>query len=188
MGLFRRSPDTIKLIVEATDDQGSSIESPELVKAVQEAYEGINDEYLKSITDPRQKLDNMRDLAIIYVEEVNKADNLSGAKLTIHRIREGQLLNAMKRVAKKVKKLKWNVYYSDHFDPKRFRSAEKYMRIASIPEIIRYAFLALRRLDHFARIWKCTRTTMILLAHLWGDMVSISILLQKMMQQIWQND
>ncbi len=87
-----------------------------------------------------------------YNRQINFAVNVSNGILVKHQIRLGCVYNYQKRLLRKVSPdMDWIEWFNQKYGASNLRSAQDYMRLASTPNIIRYAVFGKERLIEILR-------------------------------------
>lgn len=138
-------PDAVKVYLKVSDDEGEVLGSKVLERRARnfcDQYAGLKDD----IKDPQKVIEEAVDLATRYTLQINMVESGLAGTITKYRIRQGMLFNIMKGLVKKTKGPKWIIWFHQNFDPREFRSVQDYMRLAGVPNIIRYAVFGKERL------------------------------------------
>ncbi len=87
-----------------------------------------------------------------YNRQINLATSISNGVLVKHQIRLGDIFLYQKRLLKKINPDKnWVEWFNETYTTSNLRSAQDYMRLASTPNIIRYAVFGKERLIEILR-------------------------------------
>lgn len=147
----------VRTYLNVSDDEGHLHGDLKLEKHVKKVCTEIGSLAVKDIKDPDALLDELKALSIIYVAHINEAENTSMGIIDKYRFRWGAILHQQKRIVTKVLKKKWLEWFRDNYDFSLLRSAQNYMKIASVPKAVNYAFLGSERiLEIIRRIGKPT--------------------------------
>lgn len=96
-------------------------------------------------------------LASDFNNKVHMRDAISSGIINKYRLMWGEVLIILKKAFnKKNPKGKWMNYYSENFTKSSLSTAEKYMKLANIPNVIRWSFLGLERLEKIYSVIKDT--------------------------------
>ena len=142
---IRKWPEAVKVYLKVSDDEGEVLGSKVLERRVRnfcDQYSGLKND----IKDPQKVIEEAVDLATRYTLQINMVESGLAGTITKYRIRQGMLFNIMKELVKKTKGPKWIEWFHQNFDPREFRSVQDYMRLAGVPNIIRYAVFGKERL------------------------------------------
>lgn len=153
LDLIKHSPSLVEVYLAVSDDKGElqgDISLEEEAKGFCERNKNVHEE---KIENPKLLLEQAKGLSTRYSSQINKAENVTGGKITKYRIREGMLHNIEKAIVRKMS-LNWIDWYKENHDAMSLRSAQDYMSLARIPNIIRYAFLGKERLLEILRAIK----------------------------------
>jgi hypothetical protein len=136
-----------------SDDEGHLHGDLKLEKHLKKRCAQIEALNLKDLKDPDALalLDELKALSIIYVARINEAENTSMGIIDKYRFRWGAILNHQKKIVTKVLKKKWLEWFRDNYDFSLLRSAQNYMKIASVPKAVNYAFLGSERILEIIR-------------------------------------
>jgi hypothetical protein len=146
------SPSLVEVYLGVSDDEGNLLENVELERQVI----GFIEQYLQTEVESNSLdsvLDELRNLYKRYSIKVNKTDSISTGVVTKYRIRQGMLLNIEKRLTKMNDK-GWIDHFVEIYGRKHLRTAQDYMSLAKIPNIIKYAVYGKERLMEIKRAIK----------------------------------
>jgi hypothetical protein len=136
--------------LEVSDDDGDLLGDKGLEAAVKSLFQGIKDGEFNGIEDPESVLRKIKPMVINYLQKVNRVENSTGGIITKYRIRLGVIFNFQKKLVKKLG-LNWLEWFDANYGRSNFRTVNDYMRLAKIPNIIRYAALGKERLLQIVR-------------------------------------
>jgi len=131
--------------VPTDDDEGEFLEDPEAVKALREFIDENKSKDVEALKDA-ELLKIGTEIASSFNKKISLKEALTLAALTKNSILYGMSLIILKDCIKATGQ-NWIYYYKNHFIPSTYSSAIKYMKLARIPNIIRYSFLGLERLE-----------------------------------------
>ena len=120
------------------------------VKSFYDRYKNIN---VQQVENPRQLLTESMELANKFSLKINTRGSITAGILTKYLIRLGMIFNIQKMLVRKSGK-KWEEWFNDNHSVMSLRSAQDYMKLAKVPNIIRYAFLGKERLIEISRVAK----------------------------------
>ena len=105
-----------------------------------------------SIDEAKEFMVKLVDLSSKYHRQINFATNMTSGILVKHQIRLGHLYLQQKRLLKKIDaNVNWMEWYAKTYGASSLRSAQDFMRLASTPNIIRYAVFGRDRLVEILR-------------------------------------
>ncbi len=133
-----------KISVPTDDDQGEFLEDAD---AITEIRKFIDDNKAKKEEELTEELLNKgTEIASNFNKKLSFKEALTLAVITKYYLLYGMALIILKDAVKETGQ-NWIFYYKKHFIPSTYSSAIKYMKLARVPDIIRYAFLGLERLE-----------------------------------------
>lgn len=150
---IKHSPSLVEVYLPVSDDEGGLLGDTELEKQIIGFIERYQQTEAESIDNLESVLNELRELHQIYSMKINRTDSISSGIVTKYRIRQGMLLNIEKRLTKMQDK-QWIDHFAKVYGRKYLRSAQDYMSLAKIPNIIRYAFYGKERLMEIKRAIK----------------------------------
>ena len=153
LDLIKHSPSLIDVYLAVSDDKGELQGDTGLEEEVKGFCERNENVHREKIENPKLLLEEAKELTNRYALQINKAESVTGGKITKYRIREGMLYNIEKAIVRKMGQ-NWIDWYVANHDAMSLRSAQDYMSLAKIPNVIRYAFLGKERLLEIARAVK----------------------------------
>ena len=141
-----KDPVAVSIIsVPTDDDEGGFLEDPEAVKALRKFIDENKSKAGEALKDA-ELLKIGTEIASSFNNKLSLKEALTLAALTKNSILYGMGLIILKNCVKATGQ-NWIYYYKNHFIPSTYSSAIKYMKLARIPDIIRYSFLGLERLE-----------------------------------------
>ena len=141
----------VRAYINVSDDDGHLLGNRELEKEVKKLCNDLSEMDLYMEEDPELWINRIKDVALRYVAAINFRENTSIGTFTKYRIRMGMLFNAQKILVKEKLRKNWIVWFAENYDKSLLRSAQDYMRIAEIPNVIRYAVFGKERLLQILR-------------------------------------
>jgi hypothetical protein len=153
LSLIRNNPSLISVYQVVSDDEGQLINDTGLENEIREFIEAYKDKRPDEIENIDDVLEQLRSLYQRYELRVNRAESISEGTLTKYRIRLGTLFEIEKKLLKATGK-EWVEYFAEKYGQKKLRSAQDYMALARIPNIIRYAVFGKERLIEIKRAIK----------------------------------
>lgn len=151
LDLIKHSSTLVDVYLKVSDDQGELLGDADLEKTVKDVCEQYKDMKEGDIKRPNERLREVKALSIRYATQVNKAESIVDGTITKYRIREGMLFNLQKKLAT-ASGYRWMRWFKQNYDPKHIRSVEDYMRLAKVPNIIRYSVFGKERLLQILRL------------------------------------
>jgi hypothetical protein len=136
----------VRAYQKVTDDDGDLLGDKKLEKEVIETCKELSAMDLEAVENPDALIQKVKGVIDRYQKSVNLSENTSVGIITKYRIRMGMLFNALKVLVRKKMGLLWTVWFKKNFGDSQFRSAEDYMRIAEVPNVIRHATFGKERL------------------------------------------
>ena len=136
-----------------SDDAGQFIGDTDLDEQLRgfiSEYKSKKSEEIENLDATLEELDSLYQR---YTSRINRLDAISEGVLTKYRIRVGMLLIIEKRLMKQ-SGTEWVAHFTDKYGKNRLRSAQDYMKLARIPNIIRYAVYGKERLLEIVRAIK----------------------------------
>ena len=143
----------VKAYLAVSDDQGEQLGDVDLEKKVKEFCELHQNVAKAKIDNPNQLLQETKDLLNEYSPAVNLSEAISKGTDTKYRIREGMLYSIEKDIVRKMGE-NWIDSFKLNHGATSLRSAQDYMALAKVPNIIRYAVLGKKRLMEIQRAVK----------------------------------
>ena len=143
--LMKDPVEVSKISVPTDDDEGEFLEETEAVKELREFIDENKSKEGDALKDP-DLLKTGTEVAANFNKKLSFKEAITLAVLTKYFILYGMALIILKDAVKETGQ-NWIYYYKQHFIPSTYSSAIKYMKLARIPDIIRYAFLGLERLE-----------------------------------------
>jgi hypothetical protein len=142
----------VRSYLNVSDDEGELLGDKKLEKEVIRLCDDLSGMDLDLEENPEFWLDKITLLVKSYSAKVSLTENTSIGIVTKYRIREGMLLNAQKVLVKNGLKKGWMEWFKETYGKRLLRSAEDYMRIAEVPNSIRYAVFGKERLLQIIRL------------------------------------
>jgi hypothetical protein len=150
LGLIKDSPSLVEVYLPVSDDAGEQLGDRELEKKVKEYCELYASKKMGAIDNPEDLLHELITLSITYSKKVNQSSAVTLGIDCKHRIRLGMLFNFQKMLVAEARE-DWTDWFSKHYKASYLRSAQDYMALARVPNVIRYAFLGKERLLEIKR-------------------------------------
>jgi hypothetical protein len=141
----------VKTYLNVSDDEGDFLGDPELEKLVKKTCADFNALNIENIEDPEALLQQVKALSITYSKGINVTESISIGTITKYRIRLGMLFNFQKALVKTGIDRNWIEWFAENYDKSLLRSIQDYMRIAEVPNSIRYAVFGKERLIQILR-------------------------------------
>jgi hypothetical protein len=141
----------VKTYLNVSDDEGYLLGDIELEEFVKKTCGELNALNIKKVENPEEFLQQIKSLSIRYSTGINGTENFSIGTITKYRIRLGMLFNFQKILVKKGLDRNWTEWFAENYDKSQFRSIQDYMRIAAIPNAIRYAVFGKERLNQILK-------------------------------------
>jgi hypothetical protein len=139
------SPALVDVYLAVSDDRGDLMSDNKLEENVISFINEFKDKELHEIDKPAVVISLLQSLHKNYCASLERAENITDGIQTKSGIRRGMLLNIEKKLLRKKGK-QWVVHYTETYDKKSLRSAQDYMALARIPNIIRYSVFRKERL------------------------------------------
>jgi uncharacterized protein YaaR (DUF327 family) len=139
-------PNWVKTYLNVSDDEGHLLGEIELEKTVKKTCAELNALNIKEVENPEELLQQIKSLSISYSTGINVAENISIGTVTKYRIRLGMLFNFQKTLVKEKLDRNWTVWFAENYAKSLLRSIQDYMRIAEVPNAIRFAVFGKERL------------------------------------------
>ena len=133
------------ICVALSEDNGELLNDTELETEVTSFIEEYQTKKLYDLEKPAVVLSKLRTLYKIYNAKISRAENINNGIATKYGIRKGMLLNIEKNLLRMAGK-QWIAHYIETYGQKSLRSAQDYMALARIPNIINYAVFGKERL------------------------------------------
>ena len=146
LDLIKNSPSLIRTYLAVSDDYGQLHKNVDFEKQIMELCEKYKNIRKENIENPHEILNEVKEKTNSYVSLINGAVSISIGVVTKYHIREGMLFNIEKAIVKKLRLQNWSDWFKENHPLISLRSAQDYMRIARIPNSIKFAFLTLDRL------------------------------------------
>ena len=149
---FKASPkETVEAYIKVSDDNGIILGDMDMEEKAQQYCQmlsgEISDEDAKDITTKG------KDFCLEYFTKINFADHSVNGIITKYRLRWGMMLLLQKKALKQMDRSnRWEVWFSENYPDEHKRSAQDYMRLAKIPNIIAFAVLGKDRLMALSRL------------------------------------
>jgi hypothetical protein len=134
-----------KISVPTDNDEGEFLEDTEGIKEVRKFIDENRDKEGDELNDA-ELLKSGTEVAANFNKKLSFKEAITIAVLTKYFLLYGMALIILKDAVKEIGQ-NWIYYYKTHFIPSTYSSAIKYMKLARIPDVIRYAFLGLERLE-----------------------------------------
>jgi hypothetical protein len=129
----------LKAYLRVSDDRGDFLGNKDLENEVILLCTKLASVDPAKETDLNGLIETVKETLVRYASTVNFSENISFGITTKYRIREGILLRHLKLLVTKGLKENWTEWFKKNFRPSLFRSAEDYMRIAAVPNALKYA-------------------------------------------------
>jgi hypothetical protein len=147
---IRKWPKAVKTYLQVSDDKGKVLGSKVLERKVKQFCDEYANTKAADIKDSAKIIEKAKDLATQYTLQINMVESGLSGTITKYRIRQGMVFNIMKDLVRKDSP-SWIKWFKDNFDGREFRSVQDYMRLAGIPNIIRFAVFGKERLLQIMR-------------------------------------
>lgn len=140
-----------RLYLPVSDDQGEKLGDVELERTVKEWCQYLDNTEDDHLENPEEILNQISHVCGRYINAVNLTDNIGKGIQAKYNIRLGKLMIEQKKLVKKANK-KWRDFFDENYSSKMsIRSAQVYMNLAKIPNIIRYAVFGQERLRNIVK-------------------------------------
>lgn len=136
------------------EDKGKVLGDRQLERRVIEFCDKYQNEKISKIKNRERVLKQAKDFAIQYSAKVAVADSNISGTITKYRIRQGGLFLIVKKLIKKVEKRSWRDWFAESYGKSELRSVQDYMKLARVPNVLRYAVFGRQRLLAIVRIFK----------------------------------
>jgi hypothetical protein len=133
-----------------SDDEGELLGDVILEGEIKHLFQSIKDRTFDRFDDPESLLRKIKPMVIDYLQKVNRVESSTSGIITKYRIRLGVIFNFQKKLVKKLG-YNWMEWFGQNYGMSHFRTVNDYMRLAKIPNIIRYAALGKERLLEIVR-------------------------------------
>ena len=144
-------PEVTDAYIHVSDDNGNILGNIKMEEIAQNFCQILNKEL--STDEAENILTNGKEFCKKYSSQINFADNTANGIITKYRLRWGMMLLLQKKALKKnIPSKKWEVWFADNHSRENKRSAQDYMRLAKIPNIIAFAILGKERLMALSRL------------------------------------
>jgi hypothetical protein len=127
------------------EDNGELLDDTELESEVISFIDEYQTKELYELDKPAVVLSKLRSLYKIYNTKIGMAKSINDGIATKYGIRKGMLLNIEKNLLR-MKGRRWISHYIQTYGQKSLRTAQDYMALGKIPNIINYAALGKERL------------------------------------------
>ena len=141
----------VQTYLNVSDDEGHLLGDIELEKSVKKTCAEWNAWNITEVENPEELLQQIKSLSISYSTGINVAENISIGTVTKYRIRLGMLFNFQKTLVKEKLDRNWTVWFAENYAKSLLRSIQDYMRIAEVPNAIRFAVFGKERLIQILR-------------------------------------
>ncbi len=141
----------VRTYLNVSDDDGHLLGDRQLEKVVKKLCVDLNKMDLAMEEVPELWINRIKEVAIQYVGTINFRENTSIGTFTKYRIRVGMLYNFQKTLVKKKLDRNWSEWFAENYDKSLLRSSQIYMRIAEIPNVIRFAVFGIERISQITR-------------------------------------
>ncbi len=138
LDLIKDSPDLLGPYLDVSDDEGQLLGDVDLEKEVIVFCDRYKNVDYKKIDNFEQVLEEIKALNTKYGMQINKVENTIGGIICKYRIREGMIFNIEKAITDEIGWV-WKKWFIKNYEPTHFRSISDYMRLAKIPNVIRYS-------------------------------------------------
>jgi hypothetical protein len=136
----------VKAYQKVSDDEGHLLGDLYLEGEVIQFCDELVAMDLNAEEDPDAMINMIKAVIERYQKSVNFAENTSIGVITKYRLRLGMLYNHLKFLVKKRMGYQWTIWFARNFGASQLRSAEDFMRLAEVPNCIRYAVFGKERL------------------------------------------
>ena len=149
---FKESPEvTVEAYIKVSDDNGILLGDMDMEEKAQKYCQMLSGDI--SDEDARDITTKGKDFCLKYFTKTNLADHTVNGIITKYRLRWGMMLLLQKKALKKMDRSnRWEVWFSENYPVEQKRSAQDYMRLAKIPNIIAFAVLGKDRLMALSRL------------------------------------
>jgi hypothetical protein len=147
------SPALVDVYLAVSDDDGKLLGDKRLEKRVIAFIEEYKTKDASDLKNLDSVLNDLQALYQRYSTQINMTHGKSEGVTTKYRIRQAMLLIIEKKLLKKNGK-QWVEHFSKTYGQKYLRSAQDYMALSRIPNIIRYAVYGKERLMEILRAIK----------------------------------
>jgi hypothetical protein len=144
MDYIKHSPLLVDVYLPVSDDKGYLLGDEKLEEDMKSFIKEFKDKEIHEIDEPAVVLSKLRSLHNAYCSRLERAEDITEGIQTKSGIRRGMLLRIEKKLLRKKGK-QWVVHYTETYGKKSLRSAQDYMALARIPNIIRYSFIGKER-------------------------------------------
>jgi hypothetical protein len=136
----------LRAYLNVSDDKGGFLGDEDLENEVTTLCVKLNSMDIDKDQNLNALVATVKDTLMRYASKVNVTENISAGVITKYRIRQGLLLRHLKKLVTKGLKMIWTEWFKENCDPGLLRSAQDYMRIAAVPNAIRYSVFGKERL------------------------------------------
>lgn len=136
----------LRTYLSVSDDEGDFLGNKVLEKEVKKLCKQLSVLDLTQVETPDLWIGTIKDTLARYASMVNRSENCSIGIVTKYRIRQGTLLIHQKTLVTKRLQRNWIEWFNENYDPSLLRSSQDYMRIAAIPNAIKYSVFGKERL------------------------------------------
>jgi hypothetical protein len=133
------------ICVALSEDNGELLNDTELESEITSFIAEYQNKEHYDLEKPAVVLSKLRALYKIYNAKISRAESINNGIATKYGIRKGMLLNIEKNLLRMAGK-QWIAHYIETYGQKSLRSAQDYMALARIPNIINYAVFGKERL------------------------------------------
>lgn len=127
------------------NDNGLLLDDAGLEAEVMKFIDEYQAKQLCELDSPAVVLSKLRRLYKVYSAKINRSEAINSGIATKYGIRNGMLLNIEKNLLR-VEGKQWISHYTETYGQKSLRTAQDYMALGKIPNIINYAVLGKERL------------------------------------------
>lgn len=150
LDLIKDSPDLLRPYLNVSDDKGQLLGDANLENKVITFCNQYKNADFKKMGNLVQLLEEAKALGTNYGKQINIVENTLGGITCKYRIREGMIFNIQKSLTDEIG-LIWKKWFKSNYNPNHFRSVSDYMRLAKIPNVIRYSVYGKERLLQIER-------------------------------------
>ena len=144
------SPALIEIYGPVSDDKGEFIGDMDSENKIINFINAYSNKEIFNIEKPAVVISELQNLVKTYGAKIDKSYNISIGITTKCKIRIGMLHNIEKKLLSKKGK-DWIEHYNSTYGKSTLRSAQDYMKLATVPKIISYAFIGKERLMEMLR-------------------------------------
>jgi hypothetical protein len=156
LALIKHSPPLMDVYLKVSDDKGEFLGDVKLEKRVQEFVEQYEKADPAKIKDLDKVLTQAGSLYDEYTLNLARFTGISEGVMTKYSIRAGRLQTIEKKLVKQAGK-KWIQHFIETHGHRHLRSAQHYMSVAAVPNVIRYSTFGIAKLVEMVRAVKALK-------------------------------